>query len=64
MSRIRVRVAAVVVGGFLAALPAVAQEATSQIRGRVTDQQAGALPGVTVTVTNQDSGNFRGGERC
>ena len=25
----------------------------------MTDQQAGALPGVTVTVTNQDSGTFR-----
>ena len=35
------------------------QEGTSQLRGRVTDQQAGALPGVTVTVTNQDSGTFR-----
>ena len=59
MSRIRVRIAAVVVGGFLAAWPAVAQEGTSQVRGHVTDQQAGALPGVTVTVTNQDSGTFR-----
>ena len=59
MSRIRVRIAAVVVGGFLAAWPAVAQEGTSQVRGHVTDQQAGALPGVTVTVTNQESGTFR-----
>src|SRR4051812_33024627 len=37
----------------------VAQEGTSQVRGRVNDQQAGALPGVTVTITNQDSGTFR-----
>jgi hypothetical protein len=37
----------------------IAQEGTSQLRGRVGDQQAGALPGVTVTVTNQESGNFR-----
>ena len=37
----------------------IAQEGTSQLRGRVNDQQAGALPGVTVTVTNQESGNFR-----
>jgi hypothetical protein len=59
MNGIRVRVAAVVVGGCLAARPAVAQEGTSQIRGHVTDSQAGALPGVTVTVTNQDSGTFR-----
>jgi hypothetical protein len=59
MNRIRVRVAAVVLGGCLAAWPAIAQEGTSQVRGRVTDQQAGALPGVTVTVTNQYSGTFR-----
>ena len=59
MNRIRVRVAAVVLGGCLAAWPAAAQEGTSQLRGRVTDSQAGALPGVTVTVTNQDSGTFR-----
>jgi hypothetical protein len=30
-----------------------AQEGTSQIRGPVLDQQGAALPGVTVTVTNQ-----------
>src|SRR5437899_7117552 len=60
MDRIRVRVVAVVVGVLLlGAWPAVGQEATAQIRGRVTDQQSGALPGVTVVVTNQDSGNFR-----
>jgi len=59
MNRIRVRVAAVVIGGCLATGPAIAQEGTSQVRGRVTDPQAGALPGVTVTVTNQDSGTFR-----
>ena len=29
------------------------------MRGRVTDPQSGALPGVSVIVTNQDSGNFR-----
>src|ERR1051325_291070 len=38
---------------------AVAQQGTAEIRGKVTDQQAGSLPGVTVTVTNQESGNFR-----
>src|SRR3954469_16055365 len=39
--------------------PARAQEGTSQLRGHVTDAQGGALPGVTVVVTNQDSGNYR-----
>jgi hypothetical protein len=43
----------------LAASTLVAQEGTSQLRGRVTDEQAGALPGVTITVTNQESGTFR-----
>jgi hypothetical protein len=59
MNGIRVRVAAVVIGGCLTAWPAAAQEGTSQVRGRVTDSQAGALPGITVTVTTQDSGTFR-----
>jgi len=37
---------------FLAAVPALAQYGTSTggIYGRVTDEQAGALPGVTVTI--------------
>ena len=34
------------------------RKAHRRVRGRVTDQQAGALPGVTVTVTNQDTGTF------
>lgn len=59
MNGIRVCVAVVVIAGCVSTSPAVAQEGTSQIRGRVTDTQAGALPGVTVTVTNQDSGTFR-----
>lgn len=59
MDRIRVRVVAIFIGALLGAWPAAAQEGTSQMRGRVTDQQAGALPGVTVTVTNQASGTFR-----
>src|SRR5207253_5671970 len=51
--------AAAVVGVLLVAWSAAAQQGTAEIRGRVTDQQSGALPGVTVTVTNQDSGTFR-----
>src|ERR1051326_367507 len=43
----------------IAAPRASAQQATAEIRGRVVDQQQAALPGVTVTITNQDSGNFR-----
>jgi len=43
----------------LFAASASAQQATAEIRGRVVDQQEAALPGVTVVITNQDSGNFR-----
>jgi hypothetical protein len=42
-------------------LPSVAsaQSGTGDITGRVVDQQAGALPGVSVIARNQDSGVFR-----
>jgi len=43
----------------LFAASASAQQATAEIRGRVVDQQEAALTGVTVVITNQDSGNFR-----
>src|SRR5262245_44134661 len=36
-------------------LPARAQEAT--VTGTITDSTGGVLPGVTVTATNEDSGN-------
>src|SRR5688572_22989943 len=38
---------------------ALAQQGTSEIRGRVVDAQAAGVPGVTVTVRNQDTGVFR-----
>jgi hypothetical protein len=44
---------------FLSASPSLAQQGTSELRGRITDQQGAVLPGVTVTVRNQDSGLFR-----
>jgi hypothetical protein len=37
----------------------LAQQGTSEVRGRVSDQQGGILPGVTVVVTNQDTGIYR-----
>ena len=65
MGRYRVGSAVVVCLVLLAGSRAMAQEGTSQVRGHVTDQQGGVLPGVTVTVTNQDSGNVsRGGQQC
>lgn len=44
---------------LLMASPAVAQQGTTEVRGRVVDEQGAVLPGVTVTVTNQDTGMFR-----
>lgn len=51
------------IGWGLAALlvagPASAQQGTTELRGKVIDAQGAILPGVTLTVTNQDSGMFR-----
>jgi hypothetical protein len=38
------------------ASPVAAQQATSEIRGRVADQHGGVLPGVTIVLTNEDTG--------
>ena len=43
---------------MLPAIPA-AQQGTTEVRGQVTDAQGGVLPGVTVTVRNQDTGMYR-----
>jgi hypothetical protein len=37
----------------------VAQQATSDLRGRALDQQGGVLPGVGITARNQETGLFR-----
>ena len=44
---------------LLAAAPVAAQQGTSEIGGKVTDQQGGALPGVAIVLTNEDTGVFR-----
>jgi len=59
MNRHGVRGAAVLCLSLLAASAASAQQGTAEIRGKVIDPSMGALPGVTITVTNQDNGNFR-----
>jgi outer membrane receptor protein involved in Fe transport len=41
------------------ALPAIAQSATGSIEGTVVDPSAAVLPGVTVTVTERDTGAVR-----
>ncbi|MGE0814018.1 MAG: carboxypeptidase regulatory-like domain-containing protein [Vicinamibacterales bacterium] len=39
--------------------PALAQQGTSELRGRAVDQQGAAMPGLPIVVTNQDNGQFR-----
>lgn len=41
------------------AAPLLAQQGTAEVRGKVSDQQGGVLPGVTVVVRHQESGLFR-----
>jgi hypothetical protein len=40
-------------------VPAVAQQGTAEIAGRVTDAQGALLPGVAIVVTNEETGLFR-----
>src|SRR4029077_9058347 len=44
---------------YTAAIPLVAQQGTSEIGGKVTDEQGAVLPGVSIVVTNEESGVFR-----
>ena len=41
------------------ATPALAQQGTTELRGSVTDETGGALPGVTVFIQNEADGTFR-----
>src|SRR6266568_5029412 len=41
------------------ASPAMAQQGTGELRGRVLDQQGAVLPGVTVVAKNEASGQYR-----
>lgn len=43
----------------LSATPGLAQQGTGEIRGRVTDQQGGVLPGAVVVATHEETGVFR-----
>lgn len=44
---------------LLGAAPLLAQQGTTELRGRVVDAQGGVLPGVTVTARNQATGMYR-----
>jgi hypothetical protein len=51
----RTRFVAVTLPLLLAvALPSLGQQGTAEIGGRITDQQGAALPGVTITATNEE----------
>jgi hypothetical protein len=58
MARLAWRVGVTVLIGFLAITPAWAQ-ATAQLSGTVTDESGAVLPGVTVTMTQTDTGFTR-----
>ena len=55
----RSRVTDLVLLALLVATSALAQQGTTEVRGRVLDSQGAVLPGVTVIVRNQDNGMFR-----
>ena len=55
----RLFLAAAVILISVAPLSVSAQQGTSDLRGRVLDQQQAALPGVTIVVRHQESGLFR-----
>ena len=55
----KARVIGLVLIALFAATAATAQQGTTELRGRVLDAQGAVLPGVTVTVKNQDTGMFR-----
>jgi hypothetical protein len=44
---------------LVSSLSAFAQQGTTEVRGVVMDSQGAVLPGVTVTVKNQDTGMYR-----
>jgi hypothetical protein len=55
-----VRLASLFVAAILAtATPLFAQQGIAAISGRVTDEQGAVLPGVSITVTNEETGVFR-----
>jgi hypothetical protein len=55
----RARIVSVAVGLWLCAASVFAQQGTATIGGKVADQGGGLLPGVTIVITNEDSGIIR-----
>src|SRR4030095_8042565 len=44
---------------LLAATPTFAQQGTSALGGKISDEQGGVLPGVAIVVTHEETGIFR-----
>jgi len=59
MRRLFIILAFVALGSLLAAAAVEAQQGGSAIRGRVTDEQRGVLPGVAIVVTHEERGTIR-----
>ena len=59
MRRYSIRLAFLALGSLVAVAAAQAQQGGSAIRGRITDQQQGILPGVAIVVTHTESGTIR-----
>lgn len=57
MTRLVVAVAVALV--LTTAASGLAQQGTSELRGRALDQQGASMPGVPIVITNQDNGQFR-----
>ena len=49
----------ILTGLVCAATPALAQQGTTEIGGRVVDAQSAVLPGVNIVITNEDTGAAR-----
>ena len=58
MGRVRV-VSLLALMAIVLSAPLFAQQGTSQISGKVTDEQGAVLPGVAIVVTNEETGVFR-----
>jgi outer membrane receptor protein involved in Fe transport len=53
------RMVAVPLGVLLFVSPALAQQGTGELRGRIVDEQGAVLPGVAVVAKNEATGQFR-----
>jgi hypothetical protein len=59
MRRYRIVLALLAIGSLVVVTSAAAQQGGSAIRGRITDQQQGILPGVAIVVTHTENGTTR-----